>query len=196
MPTTPEQEKYWLEAMGRGDTKAFRAMYDAYWPVLYTTARNVLKDPGLAEDAVQEVFASIWARRASLAIRTSLGAYLKQAVKYMVFKAINDQRRADSQPAGAMPDVHAQTPHDILGLAEFVERYAQALGSLPEKQREVFLMHRDEGLSYTQIAKKLDISPKTVEARMGRVLKALRVYLKYYFAVAKLALAHFGQWWL
>ena len=63
------------------------------------------------------------------------------------------------------------------GLAEKIEA---AINSLPEKRQEIFRLSREEGLKYKEIAEKLNISVKTVEAQMGLALKFLRKQLKEY----------------
>ena len=52
-----------------------------------------------------------------------------------------------------------------------MERYANALNCMPEGQREVFMMSREEQLTYKEIAQRLDISVKAVEKRMSGALK-------------------------
>jgi RNA polymerase sigma-70 factor (ECF subfamily) len=58
--------------------------------------------------------------------------------------------------------------------AEFVAAVQRAVGRLPERCRLIFRLHREQGLTYPEIAEVLEISPKTVEVQMGRALKALR----------------------
>jgi DNA-binding CsgD family transcriptional regulator len=53
-------------------------------------------------------------------------------------------------------------------------QYERNLAKLPEKQRTVFLMNRMEGLTYTEIAKRLDVSVKTIEKRISQTLSKLR----------------------
>ena len=65
--------------------------------------------------------------------------------------------------------------------ADEVERAVQgAILKLPPRCREIFLMSRDGGLTYNEIAAALAISVKTVETQMGRALKSLRISLAKY----------------
>jgi RNA polymerase sigma-70 factor (ECF subfamily) len=61
--------------------------------------------------------------------------------------------------------------------ADLALALSDALGSLAPRTREVFVLSREQGLTYPQIATTLDISVKTVETLMGRALKALRLRL-------------------
>jgi RNA polymerase sigma-70 factor (ECF subfamily) len=64
--------------------------------------------------------------------------------------------------------------------AELNDRINASINQLPEKCREIFLLCRFEGLKYAEIAKKLNISVKTVEMQMGIALKKLRENLSDY----------------
>jgi RNA polymerase sigma-70 factor (ECF subfamily) len=67
-----------------------------------------------------------------------------------------------------------ESPSDILNYKELQDKIAKILERLPEKCGKIFTMSRFEGLKYTEIAEKLSVSVKTVEANMGRALKEFR----------------------
>ncbi|MFN8240429.1 MAG: sigma-70 family RNA polymerase sigma factor [Bacteroidales bacterium] len=68
----------------------------------------------------------------------------------------------------------AESPSDLIQYSELQSRIAAILERLPERCGQIFCMNRFEGLKYTEIAEKLSISVKTVEANMGRALKEFR----------------------
>jgi RNA polymerase sigma-70 factor (ECF subfamily) len=67
-----------------------------------------------------------------------------------------------------------ENPADILQYKELQEKIAGILEKLPERCGQIFYMNRFEGLKYHEIAEKLSVSVKTVEANMGKALKAFR----------------------
>jgi RNA polymerase sigma-70 factor (ECF subfamily) len=67
-----------------------------------------------------------------------------------------------------------ESPSDILNYKELQEKIARILERLPERCGKIFTMSRFEGLKYSEIADKLSVSIKTVEANMGRALKEFR----------------------
>ena len=76
-----------LILLQRGEELSLSAIYDRYWKSLYLAAYNVLRDKMAAEDAVQDVFISLWKRSNEVEI-VSLKAYLFQAVRFRVLKSI------------------------------------------------------------------------------------------------------------
>ena len=78
------------------------------------------------------------------------------------------------------PEVDTPDPYELMQLNEVSELVSRTLEDLPERTREIFRLNRQEGLKYREIAERLSISLKTVEANMGRALKALRNSLKKY----------------
>ena len=74
----------------------------------------------------------------------------------------------------------APDPSQLIQLDEVSKLISQTLEGLPERTREIFRLNRQEGLKYREIALKLSISEKTVEANMGKALKALRKSMERY----------------
>ena len=71
-------------------------------------------------------------------------------------------------------DITNQSPEYLLEEEEFKIKLQNAIASLTEAQREVFLMNRIDGKKYKEIAELLDISQKAVEKRMSAALKILK----------------------
>lgn len=162
-----------VRLLTENDETAFSEIYSRYWKPLYISVQNILHDADPAQDIVQEVFISLWQRRHTVQVE-SLKAYLFQAVRFQVFKYI----RADKAQAHFY-DRLATVTHDIQQQDPILHKEMQAIisnmiSTLPEDQREIFLLHRTEGLTYSQIAEKKNISIKTVEKKMSLALRHLR----------------------
>lgn len=162
-----------LRLLATDDRVAFAELYRRYWKPLFITAASILQDRSTAGDIVQEVFISLWQRRLELKVRTPF-AYLQQAVRFQVFKAIRAGKTdADFQKrlSEVSRDILTEDPLLFKELQHLLEA---VISSLPEDQRTIFRMNRDENLTYKEIADKLGISVKTVEKKMSRSLRHLR----------------------
>jgi RNA polymerase sigma-70 factor (family 1) len=160
----------------QGDVMAFTEIYNRYWKKLFAVAGNKIRDLDEAEEIVQDIFVSLWARREQLRITGTLSAYLAVSVKYRVIKALDKQyhrqQYADhSRQALSLLDNSTQ---DWLQFEELKDRLSQLVADLPEKCRLVYQLSRESGYSQKQIAEELNISEKTVEAHIGKALKNIR----------------------
>lgn len=174
--------------LGQGNEPAFTEIYNRYWKSLYYSAYNILQLKEAAQDAVQEVFVSLWKRRNEVQIE-SLKAYLFQAVRFQVFKAIRAEKTNEDFYKGLTAVSKEILVEEPLLFKELEELYRKVIHSLPDDEREIFLMHRDGGLTYKQIAEEKQISVKTVEKKMSHALKQIRNGLD--DAIAVMCIAHF-----
>ena len=120
----------------------------------------------------------VWRRRETLEIAESWRSYLFRAARN---RALNELRHAkvalNAEPFVRGPESAEPSSPAELDAQELDREFRRVMQSLPDVEREVFEMSRRDGLKYSEIAGVLGISVKTVEARMGRVLKALRTQL-------------------
>ena len=159
-----------------GDEAAFEAMFRAYYDPLCRYVAAYLGSRDAAEDAVQAVFVRIWEDRARWAV-SDLGHYLYAAVRR---RAISQVRRIAVRRRAAPLLVLAEigaggtTPDAEFEAGELWRRVERALDTLPPRTRAAFVLSRRDGLSYREVASRMDISPKTVGVHIGRALAALR----------------------
>lgn len=177
-----------LQLVRKNDERAFAELFNRYWEPLYRKAAAILDNPALCKDIVQDVFYSIWSRRHELEVK-SVQAYLEQATRFQVFKAIRDRKAGP----GLQENIATVTA-DIMADDPFVFKEHQQLldhliNRLPDDCREVFRMSRKEELTYKEIAQRTGISERSVE---HRIAKALEFFRKNYAYGAWLALLFTG----
>ena len=165
-----------MEAIRAGDSSAFETLFRAYYAPLCSFAYRYLGARDLAEEIVQEVFLCIWERRESWNVRTSVRSYLLTAVRNAALSYLRHERVVRRREAEVRDfhEVVAASPEVRALEAETVVAVRQAIGRLPDRCRLVFTLHREQGLTYAEVAEVLGISPRTVEVHIGRALKSLR----------------------
>jgi RNA polymerase sigma-70 factor (ECF subfamily) len=143
-------------------------------------------DKSKVEDIAQELFSELWIKRDTILIHTSLVAYLRRMAISRSLNYLRDTRKHDwddlESAADTLQDPMYQSPAAIMQLemAELRSRIDQAIEGLPEKCRVVFLLSRNDEMSYAEISQQLGISVKTVENQIGKALKLLRLALQDY----------------
>lgn len=161
-----------------GDEGAFDAVFRAHYPRLVRMAESIVRERAPAEEIAQEVMLELWRRRESLQVEQSFGAYLIRSTRNRALNHVRHQRIVARELAAVIidPPESPRTDAEMLG-TELERAVREAIEALPERAREVFLLSREQGLKYLEIAGVLEISVKTVEKRMGQALFELRARL-------------------
>jgi len=167
-----------------GNLKEFERIFKEFYPQLCLYALRFVKTKDLSEEIVQNLFCQIWENRKELNIHTSIKAYLYRSTYHNALQVL---RKMGSQNKYKEYIKHHYnengSSNNKLEEKEINKIVEQTLSSLPERCGIIFKMSRFEGLKYQEIAQKLSISIKTVEANMGKALKAFRHNLKDYMCL-------------
>lgn len=158
---------------------AFQDAYREHYQHCCAVAEGIVRDPQLAEDAVQEAFAAYWAHPASFdPARGELRPWLLTIVRR---RAIDAVRRAERQRALTQAVSYAE-PAEELGVDDLLTRQellelSQAVQSLPETQRTVIHLLYWGDLSQSEVARKVAAPLGTIKARTRGGLQRLRAVL-------------------
>lgn len=167
------------KAIQNSDTDAFKRLFDAYQQPLYHFIYSKVYNMELSEDILQDVFVTMWEKRHTLRADSSIQSLLYTIANNLALNALRHKKvRLGSGTEDSDAQLHHHTPDVILEKKESDEQFERALKMLPEQTRTVFMMSRYDDLTYQEIAQRLQISVKTVEAHMGKALKLLRAALK------------------
>ncbi|MBE9467879.1 MAG: RNA polymerase sigma-70 factor [Bacteroidetes bacterium] len=177
-------DKQIFKKIKKGDIKAFELFFKQNYKVLCNYAFHYLKNAQDAEEVVQDIFFIIWKNRKELNIK-SIKSYLFQSVKNNCLQQIRHKSLNDKYKSFVKHSYkeNSEQADKIINAKEMNEIIEKTLNSLPERCKQIFKLSRYEGLKYREIAKKLSISIKTVEANMGKALMHFRNNLKAYIEV-------------
>lgn len=180
-PVRDTSERALVERIRAGDTNAFEDLFRTYYAPLASFACAHADSREAAEEIVQDLFLSIWTRRAEWQVTTHLRSYLYVATLNRVRSLRRSQRvhRAAycvlTREGSDRNECEApERSDDAIVHHEALTAIRAAIAELPERTREVFLLNRDGGLSYREVAVRLGVTVKTVEFHMGRALASLR----------------------
>lgn len=169
-----------LYAVARGDEMALGALYDRYRLILFALLVRILNSREEAEDVLQEVMLQVWRRAADF--DEQRGRPFTWLVTLARSRAIDRlrvlgarQRLADSASRNS-PDEASDAVKDTLH-AEQREIVQRALAELPEEQTRILILAYFEGLTQSEIAKKLTTPLGTVKTRMRSGMIKLRELL-------------------
>jgi RNA polymerase sigma-70 factor (ECF subfamily) len=165
-----------------GDIGAFEELFRAYWSPLCSFAHGYLRSMDDAEETVQTVFARIWRNRGSWQVAGTVQDYVFFATRNACLDRLNrdkvvrqwGRRRIDELRSSPLSGPRTES---LVHSAEIAAAVARAFAAMPAKRRQICELRLTSGLSYAEIALRLQISTKTVETQISRGLKFLRAQL-------------------
>jgi RNA polymerase sigma-70 factor, ECF subfamily len=164
------------------DPHTFRRAFDEHNRAVYTAAFRIVNDPALAQDVVQDVFLRLWRRPGSFnPERGDLGTYLRLMGRSRALDLWREGqvrgRAADRLKLTAGPAEEPRVDDHPAVLAERDQDRAEvreALGRLPEAQREAIVLAYWGGLTADQIARRSQVPLGTAKSRIRLGLARLR----------------------
>ena len=179
-----DNETLLLAALKMDSHEAFVQIFRRYYPDLVFFVSRFIPDMETCEDIVHQAFIKIWANRKFLEIRTSLKTYLVSLVQNLALNEIK-HRKVKTLYRNMYHEMIMSLPADEHILyTELNDAVENLFSQLDPEVLETYMLSRSHHLKYTEIAKKLNISVRTVEARISKTIRFLQSNLKdYKFAI-------------
>ena len=181
-----------VSALNEGHEFVFDAVYRHYFKKLCAFCSQYIQDLEETEEIVQETMVWLWENRRTLKAELTLKSLLFTIVKnkalnrishYEIKQKVHEEIHQKYESTFENPDFYDQD--------EMYRIYRQSLEQMPKDIRETFLMNRNRNLTHKEIAAILNVSPQTVNYRIGQALKMLRQALKDYLPLWSLFLPSF-----
>ncbi|MBV7267822.1 RNA polymerase sigma factor [Winogradskyella luteola] len=154
-------------------SKTFETIYNTYAKEIRRFLFFKTQDLDKAEDILQDVFVKLWDNCSNVDYN-KVKSYIYSIANNMFLNAVKHQKVVQNFNKHNMKERTNESPEFIMLEKEFMQKLETTIASLPEKQREVFLMNRIEKKKYKEIALQLNISVKAVEKRMHQALVVMR----------------------
>jgi RNA polymerase sigma-70 factor (ECF subfamily) len=166
-----------VKLLKKGDMAAFDAIYTMYCHKLHGFVMRYLKQQEDAEGIVQEVFIKIWEARSKIDIYQSFESFLF-TIAYNTTISLLRKRVSESKSREYLKTVQqidsADNVIDELQYQELNDQVRSVLEQITPRQKEIYLLSREEGLKHKEIAQQLNISENTVKNHLVTTLKFLR----------------------
>ncbi|HTI09049.1 MAG TPA: RNA polymerase sigma-70 factor [Puia sp.] len=167
-----DEEKTW-RSIQQKDGQAFENYYKTHYKAFFLAAFTYLKDAGIAEEIVNDVFVKVWEDSDTIQIESSLRAYIYRAVINRSLNQLDKSRKTREQQKEYSRRPEGSFDSRAIEENELKIRLYQAIDQLPEQCQKVFRMSRFEQLKQQEIANRLNISIKTVKNHITHALKQL-----------------------
>lgn len=171
-------QQFILNELQKGNERAFDTIFKQYYKPLCQFSYSLIKDQDTAENLVQEVFVKLWEKRENMTNIDNLLSYLMGMVRNQSVDFLRKEKANSKIYNQLRPENSENTTEEQISKNEFEEKLLKSILNLPERCRTAIEMSRFEGFSNKEIALKMEISVKGVEALIGRSLKLLRSELQ------------------
>lgn len=175
-----------IPLLRKGEKKAYEAIYNDFFGVLYHLCLQYLHNEKVSEEIVQDTFLKLWEIRETLNDQINLRNFLYTITKNNCLNYLRNQKISLKHQEN-MKYLEMQFNYEALEkLGDYIQfeelrsKIDEAISKLPAEVVETFRLSRFEELSYKEIATQQDVSIKTVEARISKALRILRIELKDY----------------
>ena len=164
--------------VARADEEALAELYDRFGRVAYGLALRIVRDPSLAEDAVQDGFLTVW-RSAShfVAERAKASTWILTLVHRRAVDVVRREQPRRAEPLEAAPQPTVEGTEEQAWLQLQRDRVQEALRCLPDKQREALELAYYGGFTQSELADRLGEPLGTIKSRMFSGLARLRELL-------------------
>jgi RNA polymerase sigma-70 factor (ECF subfamily) len=164
--------------VARADEEALAELYDRFGRVAYGLALRIVRDPALAEDAVQEGFMAVWRSAARfVADRAKASTWILTLIHRRAVDLVRREEPRRAEPLDSAPQPSGDDTEDEVWLRLRRTRVQEALARLPEKQREALELAYYGGFTQSELADRLGEPLGTIKSRMFSGLATLRELL-------------------
>lgn len=156
-----------MARVAKEDEMAFRQLYERFSDRVFRYALTLLRNRHLAEEIAQETMIAVWNGAARFAGRSKVSTWIFGIARNRSFDLLRKEKRGER-----LPDTPMVSPDPSTTILR-QERVSEAMGRLPEDQREVVFLTFYEGLTYREISHILEIPEGTVKSRMYHAKRKL-----------------------
>lgn len=170
------------------DQRAFRILFRHYYTALFQFAVSIVKMRETAEEIVEDVFIKVWDKRKRMTEIANLRLYLYVSVKNHCLNYVTRRGTTTEIDLDQLDVVCAElvpSPEDLLVASELLQKLNKSIHELSPKCRIVYKMVKENGLSYKEVGKILNISPRTVENHIAAAIKKLASVLDADFPLSR-----------
>ncbi|SDF45589.1 RNA polymerase sigma-70 factor, ECF subfamily [Mucilaginibacter pineti] len=167
-----------LQQLQQGSEPAFAKIYDQFSRQLYRNILRMVNDEDIAQEILQDLFLTVWVKRAKLDPNKSFTPFLYKVAKDMIYdhyrKVANNKRIIDHLIITTVD--HVTNAEDSIIDREMYDLLMRAIEHLPAQRKQVFKLCKFEGKSYQEVGEILGISPNTIRNQIVAANKSVKEY--------------------
>ncbi len=179
-----------VSELSKDNDSSLEELFNYYYIRLFNFSKSFLKMEDGIDDILQEVFVKIWQNRKRIKDSDTFNSYVFTITRNLLLNELRSRinNRKLKEEVRRLSIASEYSYFEQITYHELKEKVDNIVNELPERQKEIFVLSRTKGLSHKEIAKKLQISTKTVEYHIALSVRLLKDRLK---AVGLVSLFYF-----
>lgn len=166
------------------DEQSYKHLFLYFHPVLFRFSFNILHNKSVSEEIVSDMMLKVWEMGNKLSQIQHLKIFLITSVKNASFTYLSSKKHLQSLNESIdnedIISSNGDNPEQLFIYSEVTQRVNLVIASLPMKCQMVFRLIKEEGLSYKEVSKVLEISQNTIETHMRIALRKIRMDLQHF----------------
>lgn len=167
-----------FSAIRQSDYNSFNRLFFCFYKRLCAYVTEITKDEFVSEDIVQDLFINLWTNREKIEVRENIAGYLFKSSKNAALNYLRSEKNKNNALERISINTSLLTDYDIEH-EEFLSALDNCINQLPARSKEVFILHRIEGLKLIEISEKLNISVKTIKNQIWKSLQFLKSCIEF-----------------
>ena len=178
--TILHNEKELFAQLAKGSEVAFTEIFYHYTQRIYHFIFTKTKSDALTEDIIQEVFINLWKKRESLNQVENYENYILTMAANKIYDFLRKMANEKQMKAHVWRSMQTESniTSEALNLKESQALINKAINQLSSQRKKVFILSRQQGLSSSEIAEQLNLSPNTVNNHLSEALRSVREYVR------------------
>jgi RNA polymerase sigma-70 factor (ECF subfamily) len=173
-------DSFLVSKLKEDDVIAFNELYNRYHARIYRLALRFLPCAEDAEEIVQLVYVALWENRYKINENLPFDSYIFAIARHSVYKTLRKAvyRQGYLEYLKQNHSDSAFVTEDLVMFNELDTLVQDLIAKLPPKRREIIRMHREEGLSYNEIAERLSVTNSTINTQLTKALNYIRQHIR------------------
>jgi RNA polymerase sigma factor (sigma-70 family) len=174
-----DNDRILLIKISMGDEQSFSKLFDRYRSNIYTSALRMTGVRQVAEEILQDTFLKVWTKRTELPAIVNFPGWLHTIAENLTFNALKKVKRERQyllEMKYRESNPYTSDTEDLYHQKEYDQLLERAVRRLPPKQRQTYLLLKQDGRRRSEVASILEVSPETVKWNLDQAMRNIRAF--------------------